>query len=79
MTDSTALLREQEQALRDLGDHVAAGLGGDVTGWSVARGELTVEVAAERIVKVLTFLRDDGNCRRARSGSMSSTTCSALS
>lgn len=63
MTDSTALLREQEQALRDLGDHVAAGLGADVTGWSVSRGELTVEVAADRIVKVLTFLRDDGNCQ----------------
>ena len=66
MTDSTVLLREQEQALRDLGDHVAASLGGDVTGWTVARGELTVEIAADRIVKVLTFLRDDGNCQFAQ-------------
>lgn len=65
MSDAKAILREQEEALRDLGDHVAAGLGGDVTEQSIDRGELTIRVPAERIVRVLTFLRDDGNCQFA--------------
>ncbi|WP_341702527.1 NADH-quinone oxidoreductase subunit C [Ferrovibrio sp.] len=63
MTDSKAILREQEQALRDLGEHVAASLPNDVLDWSIAHGELTVSALADRIVKLLTFLRDDGNCQ----------------
>lgn len=68
MTDTNApdwktLVREQEQALRELGEHVAASLPTEVIEWSVAKAELTVRVQAERIVKVLTFLRDDGNCQ----------------
>src|SRR5689334_13199085 len=63
MTDSKAILREQEQALRDLSDHIAAALGGDVLDSKIALGELTIQVPADRIVKVLTFLRDDGNCQ----------------
>ncbi|HEX6956998.1 MAG TPA: NADH-quinone oxidoreductase subunit C [Ferrovibrio sp.] len=65
MSESKALLREQEQALRELGEHVAAGLPNDVIDWTVAKGELTVNALADRIVKVLTFLRDDGNCQFA--------------
>ena len=65
MSEAKALLREQEQALRDLADHLSAGLGVDLLETSVARGELTIRVPAERIVKVLTFLRDDGNCQFA--------------
>lgn len=63
MTDSKAILREQEQTLRDLADHLSASLGSDVIDTRVALGELTIQVPAERIVKVLTFLRDDGNCQ----------------
>lgn len=62
-SDGKAILREQEQALRDLGDHVAASLPNDILDWSVAHGELTVNALADRVVKILTFLRDDGNCQ----------------
>jgi len=65
LSDSKAILHEQEQALRDLGDHVAASLPNDILNWSVAHGELTVNALADRIVKILTFLRDDGNCQFA--------------
>lgn len=63
MTDSKAILHEQEQALRDLADHLAGGLGADLLDSRITLGELTIQVPAERIVKVLTFLRDDGNCQ----------------
>ena len=63
MTESKALLHEQEQALRDLGDHVATALPNDVVEWSVTNGELTVVVLSDRIAKALAFLRDDGNCQ----------------
>lgn len=68
MTDSPsvehkALLAEQEQALRELGEHIAGAFPGDVTSFRVALGELTLEAPADRIVKLLTFLRDDGNCQ----------------
>lgn len=65
MTDSKAILRELEQGLRDLADHLAAGLGADLLDSSIALGELTIRVPAARIVQVLTFLRDDGNCQFA--------------
>lgn len=65
MTDSKAILREQEQGLRDLADHLAAGLGADLLDTKIALGELTIRVPAARIVQVLTFLRDDGNCQFA--------------
>ncbi|WP_298728281.1 NADH-quinone oxidoreductase subunit C [uncultured Ferrovibrio sp.] len=71
MTETTApdrktLVHKQEQALRELGEHIAASLGADVLEWSVAKAELTIRVPAERITKVLTFLRDDGNCQFAQ-------------
>ena len=50
------------QALDDLGGHIAAALGAAVRGWSVALGDLMVEVDAAEIVPVLTFLRDDDRC-----------------
>ncbi len=63
MTDRKAQSGELEQTLTDLGDHIAANLPNDVTGYRVALGELTVTAPADRIVQVLTFLRDDGNCQ----------------
>ncbi|MFQ5347155.1 MAG: NADH-quinone oxidoreductase subunit C [Rhodothalassiaceae bacterium] len=50
-------------ALETLGKHIEAGLAHEVTGFEVARGELTVHARADQIVKVLTFLRDDPECR----------------
>jgi len=63
MTDRKAQIGEQERALKELGEHIAASLPNDVTGYRVALGELSVEAPADRIVQVLTFLRDDGNCQ----------------
>jgi NADH-quinone oxidoreductase subunit C len=48
--------------LQELGDHVAASLGPAVLDRQIAYGELTVLVAAEDLVRVLTFLRDDPRC-----------------
>jgi NADH-quinone oxidoreductase subunit C len=51
-----------KQAVQDLGDHLAASLGGDVERFEVARGEAVLWVPAPAIVKVMTFLRDDDGC-----------------
>ena len=51
------------EELKELGEHIAASIDEDVRGWTVAFGELTVEVNAGRIVPVLKFLRDDVLCR----------------
>ena len=49
--------------LKDLGKHIAAKIDNDVRGWRVEYGELTIEARADRIVPVLTFLRDDAMCK----------------
>lgn len=51
------------QALKDLGDYIAAALPNDVLETEVNRvGELTILVRTPSIVKVMTFLRDDTTC-----------------
>ena len=51
------------QALKDLGDYIAAALPNDVLETEVNRvGELTITVRTPSIVKALTFLRDDPTC-----------------
>ncbi len=52
-----------ENALKELGAHITAELSAEVIETSVAHGELIIEVRAETIEKVLTFLRDDSNCK----------------
>ena len=49
--------------LSALGEHIAAKLGPAVTGHSVTFGELTINADAAEINTVLTFLRDDPECR----------------
>jgi NADH-quinone oxidoreductase subunit C len=49
--------------LGELADHVAAGLGTSVLSKTVAHDELTLDIARDKIVEVLTFLRDDPKCR----------------
>ena len=49
--------------LSTLSDTVAAGLGDAVLSRTIARGELTIVVDAQKIVPVLTWLRDDPACR----------------
>ena len=50
-------------ALEQLGDRIAQSLAGAIASHGVAFGELTVTTGADAIVKVLTFLRDDPECR----------------
>ncbi|GIX17316.1 MAG: NADH-quinone oxidoreductase subunit C [Rhodothalassiaceae bacterium] len=56
-------MADRDQELSDLGRRIEEALSFEVTGWHVALGELTVEARAESIVKVLTFLRDEPDCR----------------
>ena len=51
------------EALTSLGEKIVAGLDGAATGHSIAFGQLTVTVHADRIVDVVKFLRDDAGCR----------------
>ena len=46
-----------------LGQAIQANSGGAVTGFKVEYGELTLHADRERIVEVLTHLRDDPDCR----------------
>ncbi len=48
-----------DQALKDLGDAVAATLGDDVLDTVIKNGELAVRVRRDGILKVLAVLRDD--------------------
>jgi NADH-quinone oxidoreductase subunit C len=52
-----------DEALRELGEYLASALPQEVTATEVAHGELILQTRAETIVKVLTFLRDDPNCK----------------
>jgi NADH-quinone oxidoreductase subunit C len=49
--------------LRALGDHIVASLAGAVTEAVVAYGELTIIADASQVARVVTFLRDDPQCR----------------
>jgi NADH-quinone oxidoreductase subunit C len=51
------------EALQAIGSHIAAQLGPAVLGSAVTLGELSIGADAARIVDVLTFLRDDPDCR----------------
>jgi NADH-quinone oxidoreductase subunit C len=51
------------EELQALGERIQANSGGAVTGFSVACHELTLDVAAGRIVELLTQLRDDPELR----------------
>jgi len=51
-----------EQALKELGDHIASLLGKTVLKVELKLGELMVTVQREQIVPVLTTLRDDPRC-----------------
>jgi len=52
-----------EDLLTALGAHIAQNLGASVRAARVAFGELTLEAEAADIVSLLTFLRDDAECR----------------
>lgn len=48
--------------MQDIADHISQALENDVISAVVAHGELTIVARAERIAKILTFLRDDQMC-----------------
>lgn len=50
-------------ALRDLGDYIGAALSEALIAVDLVYDELVVTVHRERVVRVLTFLRDDVNCQ----------------
>ena len=52
-----------DEALEALGAHIKAASGGAVTDYVVAHNELTLSAPADKIVGLLTFLRDDPACR----------------
>jgi NADH-quinone oxidoreductase subunit C len=52
-----------DESLKNLGDHLRAKLGEAIVGCEVAYGELGVTAQASAILSVLTFLRDDADCR----------------
>ncbi|RDI56670.1 NADH-quinone oxidoreductase subunit C [Microvirga subterranea] len=49
--------------LQALSDHIASSLGEAVTDRTIAFGELTIVVRGQDIVRAVTFLRDDPQCR----------------
>lgn len=49
--------------LEELHEHVKASLGDAVVASRITHGELTLNVARDKIVDVLKFLRDDAGCR----------------
>ena len=51
------------EQLERVGQAIRNGLGASVSGYEIARGELTVHAAAADIVKVVTFLRDATPCQ----------------
>jgi NADH-quinone oxidoreductase subunit C len=52
-----------DQALDNLGTSIKTALPASVTGYTVARGELTVTAKAADVVKVASYLRDDAACQ----------------
>jgi NADH-quinone oxidoreductase subunit C len=52
-----------EDTLQRLGQTIKSALGASVTGYELARGELTITAKAADLTKVATFLRDDPACQ----------------
>jgi NADH-quinone oxidoreductase subunit C len=50
-------------SIEQIAEHVAAGLDGAIMNSKLSHGELTLTVSASEIVRTLTYLRDDPNCR----------------
>ena len=52
-----------DETLSELGEHIAAALGGADLSWTIAFGDLTVHTRPDSLLRVLRFLRDDASCR----------------
>jgi NADH-quinone oxidoreductase subunit C len=51
-----------DEKLQQLGAHAKVSLGDAIAASHITHGELTLDVRREKIVDVLTFLRDDARC-----------------
>ena len=58
----TVAAAQGDAALRAMGERIAGALGPAVTHWSIAFGELTLNVQGSDIVYALTYLRDEPAC-----------------
>jgi NADH-quinone oxidoreductase subunit C len=56
-------MQSAHEALVELKEHIAAGLGDMMVDARIAYGELTVVVPREHIVRALTYLRDNPQCQ----------------
>ena len=56
-------LGDMDEALKDLGEHIAGEMEPAVVDWTIAHGELTMVAAPDQIGRVMKFLRDDQACR----------------
>ncbi|HZK91015.1 MAG TPA: NADH-quinone oxidoreductase subunit C [Stellaceae bacterium] len=52
-----------EDKLTALAEHLAAALPGVMQGWDIHHGELSIQIPGEAVLEVLSFLRDDPQCR----------------
>ena len=50
-------------ALEDLGAHIAASMTNAIEGQTMRLAELTLDVRADQVASVITFLRDDPRCK----------------
>lgn len=60
---SDAITHTPLPPLEDLGRHIAGAMPGAVLGHEVANGELSLAAAADQIVALITFLRNDPRCQ----------------
>ena len=51
------------ETLQELGEHIASALEEDVKGFEITHDELTISIHRDRVLKVISFLRDDVLCR----------------
>ncbi len=51
-----------DETLSELGEFIELTLGDKVKSWSVAYGDLALDVSHDQIINVLRFLRDDARC-----------------
>ena len=52
-----------DEKLNELGGAIISALGGAVSGFGIAFGELTIRADAKCVIDIVTFLRDDPRCQ----------------
>ena len=52
-----------DKILKELGETISSSLGSSITSHNVINNELVLDVVSDKIIEVLTFLRDDSSCQ----------------